>query len=54
MRNNADNEDGNIYTYVKGINSHLETILYEIDNEIIIFEGKIYREKCSKQNITSI
>ena len=44
MRNNADNEDGNIYTYVKGINSHLETILYEIDNEILYLKGK-YTEK---------
>lgn len=44
MRNNSDNEDENIYTYVKCINSHLETILYEIDSEILYLKGK-YTEK---------
>ena len=36
----ADKDDEYIYVYVKALNSHLETILFEIDNEISYLDGK--------------
>ena len=32
--------DKGIYTYIRTMNSHLETIMFEIDNEILYLKGK--------------
>lgn len=36
----ADKKDKAIYTYIRTMNSHLETIMFEIDNEILYLKGK--------------
>lgn len=36
----ADKKDKGIYTYIRTMNSHLETIMFEIDNEILYLKGK--------------
>lgn len=40
----SEEDDEYIYTYIKALNSHLENILFEIDNEILYLEGE-YKAK---------
>lgn len=40
----ADAKDENIYRYVNAIDSHLENILFEINNEILHLKGEVQKK----------